>query len=188
MAVGIFIRLVNAQAGDDDSLLSLLNQFAPLIRGTAAKYLSAGIESEFEDAVSILQLKFIEAVRGIHTESLHNTNDAALVCYLQKAMLNTFRQDQRKRCSSIQQYSYEDGTEHEKREIEYRGAIIDVYDGLILEDMKAALSQNEYAVIREHVILGQSIASVAESLGMSRQNANKLKLSALNKLKIAFTQ
>lgn len=59
----------------------------------------------------------------------------------------------------------------------------DTYSGLLLHDLKDALTDEEYHIIYEHFVRQRSIQEIASQSGKSRQSVNKHKNSALRKLR-----
>lgn len=182
----IYENIVKAQSGDKDCMYALVRQFIPLINGAARRLIRAIPNYEWEDAVSDFQLIFIKTVKSINLNKLRGTSDAEMVTYLRIAIKNSFIRKIKSAYRRLQEISVDDLSEVEINVVELKNSTRDDYTGLTLEDMRKALSPEEFFVLDGYAIKNQSIAFLAVATGKSRQAINRTKLKAIQKLRSAW--
>lgn len=174
MKNSLLIKIVNAQKNHEEALLSLVNDFVPLIKKYATKMNS-------EDAFADLRLEFIEIILGIDTERFANYVEPQILSYIKTSVYNSYIKLSKKKCD------YENNTfptEDIRDEIEK--AHYDEYENIFLEDLKKYLTENEFDVIYKHFFCGVTINDIASIKGVSRQAVNQVKTRAIKKLSGVF--
>ena len=171
-------RIFNAQQGDQEAMLQLIEQFTPLLKKYAYKL-------HTDDALSELTLKLIELVHAIKLDKLNSDTNGAIVNYiansirhayiaLLKVMLSTAAE-----CISwdmltdAQKFEQPDHSAGDTGEQQFRQLLCEW----------PALTKKEQEVLLLSIYYEYPSAEIAKMLFSSRQNINQIKLRALKKMR-----
>lgn len=174
MKNSLLVKIINAQKNHEEDLLSLVNDFIPLIKKYATKMNS-------EDAFADLQLEFIEIILGINTEKFSNYAEPQILSYIKISVHNAYIKLSKRKCD------YENNTfpvEDVRDELEK--SLYDEYENIFLQDIKKYLTENEFDVIYKHFFCGFTVNDIALHKGISRQAVNQVKTRAIKKLSNVF--
>lgn len=139
---------------------------------------------EYEDALSELSLRFIEAVHRLPLSCLENQTDGALVNSIAASMRHTYINLFIKNKRQAETVSFEDLSVHQRQRIESLGAADDFAPGNSIDAVFPGnpLTKHEKRVLFLLFIQGYSAAEMARMDGVSRQSVNQTKSRALRKL------
>jgi len=158
--------IIEAKDGKDESLLSLLEKFEPLLR----KY---SYLSHYEDCKSELILCFIETVYKI-PQSLLYLSDAVIVSYLRQSIVNRYININKYKNYSSNELSCEIKDWNYKMEF---------HSDIYFYDLLKYLNDSEKEVIILKYFSCLSDIQIGDLLGLSRQYINRLNRRALYKIK-----
>lgn len=173
--------LIEKSATDKDSMLELLKIFEPLLKRYAYKL-------SYEDAYNDLQLFMIELIRKLNKKNLNKTEDKFYLSYIKRSIEHKYIELSGK-LNNTNKYSFN----YYASDIEFEDLLdnnnveLDDYSLLLLNDLRQALTQNEYEIIYLLFYKNYSVAEIAAKKQMSRQYINNCKLKALKKLKLYFS-
>ena len=156
-------KIEEFQNGNSDSILYILQKFAPLLHRYAAL-------TKDEDGYQELQYQLMSVLKK-------------LVTYIQHTVRNKCLEMLRKHAKNGISIFFDDLTPYEVRKNSLAQSSQDLYENLILYDLQTLLPPNEYAVIFYVFIESYTVREVAILLGKSRQAINQTKLSALKRLR-----
>ena len=171
----ILIEVIRAaQMGDRSSMLTLINQFEPLICKYARK-----LNIERDDAKQELLLAFIKLIIGLKISTFQNASNGAIVAYIAKAVYFSYIAISKKHKKIFDKISTEEvrtawGTDHYS---------LDCYANVYISEIETVLTEKEFQVFFLHCIWDKPVSEIAQKLGMSRKSINKIKLKAIQKLK-----
>lgn len=176
MSCNLYECLQKCQAGDESSIIELLSRLSPML-AAGAHYLG------YEDAYNDLVIYLLAEIKDLKLYTLRNTTDAGIITYFQQVVHHKISRlaIKHRKYNSISYFSeLSDGA---LCSIELKTANNNTYNNLILTDIALYLSPKEMNVVFLLYFKDLSIAQIAKTLGVSRQAVNKIKLSALKKLK-----
>ena len=134
----------------------------------------------------LIIVKLIPEILEFRISTLKNVTDAGLITYFQRVvqhivikLVKTVRLQNKNICIS-------DLSEGALSQLEIQNSSVDIYNNLLLCDIKKLLATKEYQVIYLFFFRRYSISEIAKILGISRQAANKHKLNGLKKLKMSW--
>lgn len=168
----IITKIYAAQEGNDEEMLSLIAQFKPLFN-KYAYFLNN------DDAFNDLQAFFIEFIKELDLEKIHNHSDGTMVNYIKTAIYNEYAR--LVKCKIIEkdnQYIVDTDDNILEKSTEYN----DDYSRLFFQSLVIHLTEDEYTVIYEMFYNGHTTSEVSEIMGTSVWNIYKLKEKALKKL------
>lgn len=175
MDCGLYDHLYKCQEGDEASTIKLLDKLSPMLIA-GSHYL------RYEDAYNDLVVYLLAEIKRLALHNLRNTTDAGIITYFRQIIRHGIIHlaIKHRRDDNISYFSkLSDGA---ISSIEVKTASRSVYNNLTLVDVAQFLSFKELRVI--YLIYFKCLVSqVAKMLGVSRQAVNKIKLSALKKLK-----
>lgn len=172
-------ELKSAQSGNEEAMLNLITKFMPLFKKYERKL-------GYEDAINDLIVDFIEFVTKWNLNNLRQSSDGAIVNYIAQSIYHSFIQQLkyqlvlRQKCTS-----FEDLTPTQLNMIEKKIATSDEYR-LSNVISNGLLTPREKYILSAIYERGMTVASLANALGVSRQNINQIKKKALAKLKLYF--
>lgn len=169
-------KIEEFQNGNSDSILYILQKFAPLLHRYAAL-------TKDEDGYQELQYQLMSVLKKLDLNGLHSCSDGTLVTYIQHTVRNKCLEMLRKHAKNGISIFFDDLTPYEVRKNSLAQSSQDLYENLILYDLQTLLPPNEYAVIFYIFIESYTVREVAILLGKSRQAINQTKLSALKRLR-----
>ena len=169
-------KIEEFQNGNSDSILYILQKFAPLLHRYAAL-------TKDEDGYQELQYQLMSVLKKLDLNGLHSCSDGTLVTYIQHTVRNKCLEMLRKHAKNGISIFFDDLTPYEVRKNSLAQSSQDLYENLILYDLQTLLPPNEYAVIFYVFIESYTVREVAILLGKSRQAINQTKLSALKRLR-----
>lgn len=168
----LILKIENYQKGDSDCGLQIISQFKPLLF-KYSRYL------RYEDAFFDLQEILLRTIKTINTDNFEN--DFCVIKYIQKAVYNQYIQISKHNVNFTSNFS--DLSDESLYMIEAENSYEDDYQNTVLNDIKSLLTDKEYKVIYNIYYQDYSVQEIAEKLSVSRQAVNKIKISALKKLK-----
>ena len=173
----MLIDLLRAsQDNDQEAMLTLLQRFHPLLK----KY---GRKLGYEDAEEDLAADFIELVKKLNLSHINDSSDGALTNYISKSVYRLFL----KRLYTImekepQSVYIEDMSPTQHNDLSMHTAVWN--EETISQDLpQGLLSQKELYILFAIYERGESAASIARKLKVTRQNINQIKKNAERKLK-----
>lgn len=171
--------VIQAQSGSEDALLELIIKFKPLLKKYAYKL-------KYEDAYFDLQADFIQLILMLETEKIKNRSEGGFVNYICYAMKNYYIARSKNTRKHQRESVFSDLSEGEINYIESILSEKDNYFRAEMTSMWSCLTKNEREIIILHYMEGVSIERISTFRNISRQAVNKMKLSALRKLKTSF--
>ena len=166
-----------AKENKADAFENLLNEFSPLFKKYAF-YL------EYDDAFYDIQLDFIELILKINIYDFWNKPGQYILSYIKKSMYHAYIKESKKaeeyRCAQV---DLRGAMEDPEAFMDTLNPTHDEYTALLITDLKKSLSDKEFQVIYNHYFLQYSISEISIKIHISRQTVNKVKMTALKKLK-----
>lgn len=160
------------QEGDVQAFVQMLIQFQPVLK----KY--RGLLYD-EDAISQLQVFFVQLLVSFPMEKMRNLEDPVLIIYMNKSLYHEYirisKQRQKEKCLAI---PFSSLSQKERSQIKNTLFAIPSIKICLLD-----LTAKERYIIQKNFFENESISSIATRIGISRQAANQTKLRALKKLK-----
>lgn len=179
MAQEILAHTVEAQHGDKESTLFLINKFEPILKRCASSI-------KREDAYNDLVVFFISAIQTLNWEGIKNKEDSGLVKYLCAIVVHEYvRISKKQRTYEQNTYLLED-VDESAYSFTNRFASETLHDVLFYYDLSIILTEAEVEVVNLHYFSGFSIQEIADMRKTSRQAVNKIRTRALNKLKTNY--
>lgn len=173
--------ILKAQEGNNEASLILIGQFNPLLRKYAYKL-------SYDDAYNDLLVDFLEIIKSIDINNLHNNCDGSIVSYICKSVYTSYIGKSKAKHKYFQFVTPFSGlSENEKYYAEVSLASYDNYNILLTLSLNKILNQQEFLVIYTIYFLGYSSADIAQASGISRQAVNQTKVRALKKLRNALS-
>lgn len=165
-------RIYAAQTGNNEEMLSLIEQFKPLFN-KYAYFLNN------DDAFNDIQAFFITFIKKFDMNKIHNKSDGAMVNYIKKAIYSEYaRMVKHKIAEKDNQYIIDTDDNIIEKVTTYN----DDYSVLFFQSIAKHLANDEYTVIFEMFYNDHSTAEISEIMGTSIWNVYKLKDKALKKL------
>lgn len=163
-------KIIEAQNDHEEKLLDLINDFTPLLKKYA--YLL-----RYEDAFADLRLEFIEIILGIDSDRFSLYEEAQMLSYIKISVRNAY-------IKLSKHYSNNENNSFCVADVrdELEDAHFDDYEGMLLEDLKKYLTENEFDVIYQNIFIGRTVSDIASLKNVSRQAINQVKTRALKKL------
>ncbi|MGJ0683435.1 RNA polymerase sigma factor [Flavonifractor plautii] len=167
-----------AKNGSSEAMLELINRFDRVIRKYARLL-------KYEDAYEDIVVEFIAFIHKFPIDSIIQKHDGAIVNYICTALRNKYIELSKYHSAiSSHEIPINDLSDEQKYIID--NSMVEPPNELI--DLMAYLSDNTLTAYQQRIIFlhfyhGLSIAEIAQREGVSRQNINKAKRSALDKLR-----
>lgn len=171
----IYEKVALAQDGNEPAMLSLIQQFSPLLKKYA--YLL-----RTEDSFHELQADFIELIMTLKLASLRSHNDGTLVNYINSVVRNRYILRSKQNQADSQILHWEDFDEAVQRKHEPQCPLLDEAESFFQSIPLGALNKKEQDVIIKVYLYHYSVAEIARLWGTTRQAVNQLKQRALKKL------
>jgi hypothetical protein len=169
--------ILNAQAGNDDSILIMVDKFNPLLKKYSYKL-------SYDDD---LLADFLDLIKNIDMSRLRHNCEGGIVSYICKSIYSSYINKSKTNCKYFQSTIPFSGlNENEKYYAELSLSTVDRDDALLVSSLNEILNQHEFCIIYTIYFLGYSSADIAQSSGTSRQAVNQTKRRALEKLRKAF--
>lgn len=172
--------ILNAQAGNDDSILIIVDKFNPLLKKYSYKL-------SYDDAYNDLLADFLDLIKNIDMSRLRHNCEGVIVSYICKSVYSSYINKSKTNCKYFQSTIPFSGlNENQKYYAELSLSTVDRDDALLVSSLNEILNQHEFCIIYKIYFLGYSSADIAKSSGTSRQAVNQTKRRALEKLRKAF--
>lgn len=171
--------IIKAQNGDSASVVDLVQRFQPLMRKYSAML-------NYEDAFYELQFVFIKAILKTPDVIGKFPNAYATIAYLHKCIVSEYMRLQRNLQKKRNEVNLTQLTDTQLTDFENSLRYEDDYSDIEFGFIRNRLTEKEFEVIYRHYYLCQSIASIADHFSVARQNINKTKKRALDKLLVAY--
>lgn len=171
-------KIREAQQGDRDAMLYLIQKYTPLLKGYSKKMYQ-------EDAFSELTLAFIELIHHIKIQKLTCTADGAITNYIVASVKNIYIacikdiMREKGRITAWEDFSEQD---EYRLSVEFSSSSPDFAFRDFLNEF-SCLTEKERQVLLQIYLYGYSAAEIASQLKTSRQNINQIKTRAQNKIK-----
>ncbi len=168
-----------SQDNNQEAMLALLQRFHPLLK----KY---GRKLRYEDAEEDLVVDFIELVKKLNLSLINDSSDGAIINYISKSVYRLFLKRLYTIMKKEPQYVYiEDMSPSQQNDFSMHTAVWN--EETISQDFpQGLLSPKELYVLFAIYERGESAASIARKLKVTRQNINQIKKNAERKLKKKF--
>lgn len=167
------------QLGKSEFALILLKTFEPLLK----KY-SGFLHTE--DALEELQCCLLFVLKNLQLSKLSSCTDGVIISYAQSAIYHHYIAFSKNVEEEKNTLSAEELNQHDSVCCALRGSSCDYYEQLVRSDVQNILSEKEYKVIRAIYYEGYTVAEAAAKFGKTRQTINRIKKSALDKLRIGW--
>lgn len=167
--------ICNAQKGDKEAMLELIQKFSPLFRKYARKL-------NYEDAYEDIILFYMEMIRSVNLERIVSLEDGAVISYINVSIINYYNKRVRQIIRCEKEVALSDLTEEQKYYVEARAAKLNQTDFFAELGIKSLLSEKEYQIIYQIYEEGYTAAEIARISQQSRQSVNQLKQRALKKI------
>lgn len=167
--------ICNAQKGDKEAMLELIQKFSPLFRKYARKL-------NYEDAYEDIILFYMEMIRSVNLERIASLEDGAVISYINVSIINYYNKRVRQIIRCEKEVALSDLTEEQKYYVEARAAKLNQTDFFEELGIKSLLSEKEYQIIYQIYEEGYTAAEIARISQQSRQSVNQLKQRALKKI------
>lgn len=154
----------------EDAILTLVNQFKPLIR----KY---SYLLNYEDGQSELTLIFIETIYKVPIDNPKFKQDKFIISYINKSVRNNYINLSKNRNKL---YYYESPINLDIIESSYETK---VEDKILAQELLSLLTKREKEIIKLRYFEEYSNVEISEMFGISRQAVNKTKNRAITKMK-----
>ena len=161
MKSSLYTCIQEIQHGNKEQMLALLEKFTPLLR-KYAYFLHS--EDAYQDKLTI-------------------STNGAIINYINKAVYHQYISIIRDSKAQIHTVNIDDQEDYDPLEYDIQFGQSDTYTGLLLQDLKHVLTEQEYYVIYEHFFQQRSIQEIADKVGQTRQGINQCKNTALKKLR-----
>ena len=172
---GMDHAIYNAQKGDKEAMLELIQKFSPLFRKYARKL-------NYEDAYEDIILFYMEMIRSVNLERIVSLEDGAVISYINVSIINYYNKRVRQIIRCEKEVALSDLTEEQKYYVEARAAKLNQTDFFAELGIKSLLSEKEYQIIYQIYEEGYTAAEIARISQQSRQSVNQLKQRALKKI------
>ena len=159
---------------NEESMNLIMKQFHPLIN-KYAKLLMYKFGYEYDDAYSDMVYEFIKMIYVIPLSKFDHDTDVFLLTYIKKSVVHSYLYYGEK---VIGESNCNLQKIHEYNDIPCNG----ISDLILIQDMKAILTSQEFAIIYLYIYDDISIADIANRLKISRQYVNKIKNIAYKKM------
>ena len=172
-------NLIRLADTNDSAVLNLSALFNPLLEKYAYKL-------SYEDAYNDLLLFFIELIKKLSRNPLRKQEDKYYLSYIKNSIKNKYIEllkHHQRTLNDIVPDIIEDDDGNQTDIIDNLNSVYDDYSMILLDDIKAILTNNEYEIIKMIFYQNYSIKEISEIKGISRQCINQYKLRALKKLK-----
>lgn len=176
MEPSLYSCIQKIKHGDQEQMLFLLDTFEPLLKKYARLLHS-------EDAFEELQCFLLSFAKEMPLEKLDAHTNGVVVKYISKAVYHQYIAISKERKKQPRTVYIEEQKGYDLLQYDAVFGESDTYSGLLLHDLKDALTDEEYHIIYEHFVRQRSIQEIASQSGKSRQSVNKHKNSALRKLR-----
>lgn len=176
MKSSLYTCIQDIQHGNTEQMLTLLEKFKPLLR----KY---AYFSHSEDAYQELQCDLLKSAMDMRLDKLTISTDSAIINYICKVVYHRYVSIIRDTKAQIHTVNIDDQEDYDPLEYDIQFGQSDTYTGLLLQDLKHVLTEQEYYVIYEHFFQQRSIQEIADKVGQTRQGINQCKNTALKKLR-----
>ncbi len=171
--------IINAANGNEQDMVALIQQFAPLLHRYARKL-------NYEDAYFDLRYEFIKLIYDIAFNKADSIKEKYLVAYIQKSVIHAYYSLADKNSNHLRNLAFSDLTEGQNYYLQVKSAFVDEHGQLLKSDLQSVLTKREYFVIDRVVLHDMSASEVAKECGVTRQSVNQTKKRALAKLKKKF--
>lgn len=164
------------QCGDQQSMLKLLDQFAPLLKKYAYML-------HQEDAILELQCVFLETIKKMNMSGMESSSDGAITNYICKTIYHNYIMLGKKKSQEGKNLHIDEKDEFDPFQYDIRYSTKDEYVAVLCADLKSVLNTQEYQIIYAIYVQQYQVSEIAGCVGKSRQAINQTKKRALKKLK-----
>lgn len=172
----LYELIQNAQKGNKEAMLELINRFSPLFKKYAKKL-------NYEDAYEDIVLYFIKLVKIFKLSEMKNSEEAAIVSYINIAVVNFYHKSVYKAVKDKKEIAISVLTEEQRYYIESLLVKSDVPDILLELKGKDFLDEKEYKLLSMIYVEDYSVAEIARMYNKTRQSVNQMKQRILKKLR-----
>ena len=166
-------EILRCQDGDHQSMLDMIEKFNPILKKYARKL---GTEDAYQD----LLLEFLETLLRLDCGRLEGRGDGAVVNYISKSVYHAYI----KLLHQLLETKYVVLPLDELSDwAMYHNQQFQPLEEVPFDWWEARLSRKERQVFFCVYAMGYSAAEIARFLGTSRQNINKIKTQAIQKLR-----
>lgn len=171
--------IVEIQSGNNDSLLSMLEKFDPLLK-------KASYKLNWEDAFEEFRVYFISLLKNIDITNFRNKSDPAFCLYFKRSIYNYLIVCTKKKENLEKANFIDDLSIYDTRFFECQNSCSDTYDELLIADLRKTLNELEFQIVIALYFDNLSVVQIADNLNISRQSVNSTKLKALKKMRISL--
>lgn len=179
----LYKNIVLCQKGDKKAIEYIINRFEILINKYKMSFLKEIYFNSYdvEDNKQDLIVSLINIVNKIPIDNPQFENEGCLVNYIYKSILNS-RKDMYIN-KNIKRYFIESQSLSSMVEFKDKPLVKYIESNIEIEDMLKCLTEKEQKVIKYKFLNDKSEVEIAEIMGTSRQWINRIKNTALKKLK-----
>ena len=166
-----------ARHENEDAMATLISKFDPLLKKYAR--LVADSEDDNKDAYQDLVIQLIDLVRSKSFGLVRSDGDAVYIAYIKRTITNYCLNFKKNKSKSVMStfYSIEDLPDSIKLSVK------DDYSYLVILGFKKQLTKTELDIVMRVFLYDERISEIAFHYGVTRQNINQIKNSALSKLR-----
>lgn len=168
-------QIALAQSGDKSIMLTLIEQFKPLIT-KYAKLLNT------EDAFEEMRLVFIELIMELKLDRLRSRSDGVIVAYITKTIRTRYIAKNKRRELEDNTVYWDDLDESLQRKLEPSNPLFSDEENFFKAIPPGVLNEKELGIITMIYLYSYTAAEIARIKGITRQAVNQIKLRALKKL------
>mgnify|MGYP003371248249 FL=1 len=179
----LYENVLLSQKGDKKATEYIINKFEILINKYKMSFIKEIYFNNYdvEDNKQDLIVSLINIVNKIPIDNPEFKNEGCLVNYIYKSILNS-RKDMYIN-KNIKRYFIESQSLISMVELKDKSFVKYIESNIELEDMLKCLTKKEQMVIKYKFLNDKSEVEIAEIMGTSRQWINRIKNTALKKLK-----
>ena len=171
-------KILSAKNGDEKNMITLIEEFNPLVRKYARKL-------NYEDAECDLNCFFIELIRKFPISKFEPCNEGGIITYLSRSLKNQYILLMKNLIKHKNVSVFSEMSEEQIYMIECKNASYDTYNVMDFETLKSLLNEKEFKVILLIYMNGYTSAEIARKENITRQAVNQIKIKAIKKLKKA---
>lgn len=172
----LYELIQNAQKGNKEAMLELINRFSPLFRKYAKKL-------NYEDAYEDIVLYFIKMIKTFKLDEMKNVKEAAIISYINISIVNFYHKSIYRAIHDKKEIAISVLTEEQRYYIESLLVKNDAPDILLELKGKDLLDENEYRLLSMIYVEDYSVAEIARMYNKTRQSVNQMKQRILKKLR-----
>ena len=167
--------IISAQKKNNDAMMSLINNFQPLLKKYSRKL-------NIEDSYPDLLLYFVELIQSMDISKLKSSTDAVIVTYISRSVYNHYCHILKNIIYLKQEIVMSALTCEQTYLLQNKISSKDPQDIFVELNLQEHLTPKENMIIYLIFIKGYSSEDIAKKNNQSRQSINQTKKRALKKI------